>query len=201
MEAHFEVGDGNYSYFEYVPELLGLPITTDHHVNNELPVAVSGTAEERPPPVSIHSSPKRCPQGCGATSVRPQDITRHLKEQHKCALRRCQDKTFRTRIERDKHEQSHGDEVLGFQCGNCGLKGVQNRFVRPEKLKGHFKSRHKTPIDFEYKKFQCLETSCLPDSDGGTFFTSRSELELHIHSKHTSKIEGILSADDEEYGQ
>jgi len=104
-------------------------------------------------------------------------------------------------MERDEHERSHGDEVLGFQCGNCGLKGVQSRFVRSEKLKGHFKSRHKTAGDFDFTSFQCLETFCLPDSDGGTFFTSKSELELHIQSKHTTKTGGISSADDDEYGQ
>lgn len=124
-----------------------------------------------------------------------------MKEQHQYDLRRCQDKTFRTRIDRDKHEDSHGDEVLRFQCGTCVLKGVQKRFVRPDKLKSHFKSLHKTAIDFAFKDFQCLATSCLPDSDGGLFFTSNSELELHTQFKHMNKVGGRSSSDDDDYGQ
>jgi hypothetical protein len=200
MEALLGVGDGLYRFPEYVPEFSGLPAATDYHENSELRVFTPDNVEEIPY-VSTHSSPENCPQGCGARLARLPDVKRHIKEQHQCALRRCQDKTFRTRIERDKHEDSHGDEVLRFECGNCGLKGVQKRFVRPEKLKGHFRSLHKTSSDFSFKDFQCLDASCLPDSDGGTFFTSRAELELHTQYKHANKTGGIPSAVDDDYGQ
>jgi hypothetical protein len=149
----------------------------------------------------VEQKPENCPHGCGVRFSRLPDLKRHIKEQHQCAFRCCQDKIFQSRIELDMHAQSHGDEILGFQCGNCELKGLQTRFIRPNKLKGHFKSRHKTSGDFSFKEFQCLKTPCLSDSGGGIFFSSISKLELHIQFKHTTKIGGTSLADDEDYGQ
>lgn len=116
-------------------------------------------------------------------------MKRHLKEQHQCAHPNCKDEIFRGRFERDKHEdEAHPDDVLGFKCGSCELKGTPKRFVRVEKLKGHFKSVHRSPGDDVFRGFQCEETSCLPVShDGGIFFASRAHLEQHTQSKHTDK--------------
>jgi hypothetical protein len=128
-----------------------------------------------------------CPQeGCGARLKRFPDVKRHLKEQHQCAHPNCQDDIFRGKFERDKHEdEAHPDDVLGFKCGSCELKGTPKRFVRVDKLKGHFRSIHRTPGNYVFRGFQCEEKSCLPASpDGGIFFASRAHLEQHTRSKH-----------------
>jgi hypothetical protein len=134
-----------------------------------------------------------CPQGCGAKLRRSPDVKRHLKEQHGCAHPSCQHLRFRTKIERDKHKESHGDEVLGFECGSCALNGNPKKFQRADKLRGHFRSIHKVPGEFAFNKFQCMEKSCHPSSDTGIFFAFQGDLEMHTREKHSSEVKAFSS--------
>jgi hypothetical protein len=129
-----------------------------------------------------------CPQSCGTRLKDVPGVKRHMKEQHQCAHPNCKWDVFPTKSARDKHQgEAHPDDVLGFQCGSCGLKGSPKRFPRVDKLRKHFKSVHRIQEELVNRGFQCTERSCLPVSDGGVFFAKREELAEHTQCKHVDK--------------
>lgn len=129
-----------------------------------------------------------CTEGCTNISFgRSYDLKRHVDEQHRCPHERCTNLKFTTARETTEHRAQHG---VGFRCGTCELRGdTPNSLIRAEKLKKHFKRKHKQAIDLDLADLQCNFEPCFVGKGcGGLFFVSSADLKEHHNEMHPSAL-------------